>query len=144
MVAAGAVYLRPFEHGPVGMDARFVLEGQPNTPETRQRNPLLNWQSVSGNYFSAMGIRLVRGRLFDQTDRDDSIPVAIVSEAMALRVWPGEDPLGMRLSLVGDDTRWMTVVGVVGTARYREIESPRLDIYVPLRQAESHDVLHRR
>jgi hypothetical protein len=59
---------------------------------------------------------------------------------MASRVWPGQDPIGKRLSTHGAqerDDQWQTVVGVVASARYREIESPRLDVYVPLRQAES-------
>jgi putative ABC transport system permease protein len=58
---------------------------------------------------------------------------------MAARVWPGQDPIGKRLRAygAGDTTppRWQTVVGAVATARYREIESPRLDLYVPLRQS---------
>lgn len=138
IAAAGAVFQRPFEHGPIGMDARFALEGQPDTVETRQRNPLLNHESVSGHYFKAMGIRLLRGRLFDRTDQRDASPVAIVSEAMAARVWPGQDPLGRRLKLAANEEGgWTTVVGVVVTARYREIEAPRLDIYLPLRQADT-------
>jgi predicted permease len=142
VTAAGAVHQRPFEHGPVGMDARFLLEGQPDTPETRRSNPMLNWESVAGSYFRSMGIRVVRGRIFDERDTENSPTVAIVSEAMVARLWPGEDPIGKRLRLLGgQEDRWKTVVGVVATARYREIESPRLDIYVPLRQAES-DVHH--
>jgi putative ABC transport system permease protein len=62
----------------------------------------------------------------------------MVSEAMASRVWPGQDPIGKRLSTAQErGNQWETVVGVVATARYREIEAPRLDVYVPLRQAES-------
>ena len=142
VIAAGAVLQRPFEHGAIGMDSGFVLEGQPLTPDTFMRNPMLNWESVTPGYFRAMGIGLLRGRHFDERDTAASPPVVIVSENMASRVWPGEDAIGKRLSTAGaqGDNRpiqWQTVVGVVESARYREIESPRLDIYVPLRQAES-------
>jgi putative ABC transport system permease protein len=74
--------------------------------------------------------------------------VVIVSEAAAARLWPGQDALGKRLrtgfTMRREDadptawqpSSWQTVVGIVATARYREIESPRLDVYVPFRQAE--------
>ena len=139
VAAAGAVFLRPFELGPIGMDTGFVREGQPDTPETQVRNPGLAWEAVTPGYFRSMGIRLVRGRNFGPDDTERSPLVVIVSEALAARVWPGQDPIGKRLRAygAGDTTppRWQTVVGVVATARYREIESPRLDLYVPLQQS---------
>jgi predicted permease len=141
VVAAGALSQRPFENGQVGWDTRVVLEGQEDRPESWNRNPVLNWETVSGDYFQSMGIRLLRGRLFDARDASDAPPVVIVSEAMAARVWPGQDPIGKRLrdsffehASKDRAPRWQTVVGVVATARYREIENPRLDLYVPLRQ----------
>jgi putative ABC transport system permease protein len=144
--AAGAVFQRPFEHGPIGMDTAMLREEQPDTPEAWHRNPVVNWESVTSDYFRAMGIRLVRGRIFDERDTEASPLVVIVSEAMAARLWPGESAIGKRLRTVAAEAaeqrpRWHTVVGVVATARYREIESPRFDLYVPLRQADS-DVQH--
>jgi len=147
VTAAGAVLQRPFENGPIGMDSAFLLEEQADTLQSRQRNPMLNWESVTPDYFRSMGIRLVRGRHFDDRDTATSPLVVIVSEAMAARVWPGQDPLGRRLTTAAleerpnEPVRWQTVVGVVATARYREIDNPRFDLYVPLRQAES-DVQH--
>lgn len=140
VVAAAAVSQRPFEHGAVGTDSGFLLEGQPSTPEMWSSNPLVNWEAVTPQYFRAMGIRLLRGRTFDGTDTAHAPKVVIVSEVMASRVWPGQDPLGKRLranaseGTVGGVPGWSTVVGVVATARYREIENPRLDLYVPFRQ----------
>jgi predicted permease len=139
VTAAGGVFLRPFELGPVGMDTGFVREGQPDTLDTQVRNPGLAWEAVTPGYFRSMGIRLVHGRNFGPDDTDRSPLVVIVSEAMAARVWPGQDPIGKRLRAygAGDTTppRWQTVIGVVATARYREIDTPRLDLYVPLRQS---------
>jgi putative ABC transport system permease protein len=145
--AAGAVLQRPFENGPIGMDSGFLLEGQVDAPQSWARNPTLNWESVTSDYFRSMGIRLVRGRHFDDRDTETSPPVVIVSEAMAARVWPGQDPIGRRLTTTqaeerkNQPIRWQTVVGVAATARYREIDNPRFDLYVPLRQGDS-DVQH--
>jgi putative ABC transport system permease protein len=84
-----------------------------------------------------MRIPLLRGRVFDAGDTSRSPLVAIVSAATAARLWPGQDPIGKRLHMsLSQDGEWHTVVGVVGSARYREIESPRFDLYVPLRQAD--------
>ena len=139
---AGAVFQRPFEHGPIGMDAGVLLEGQPDTPDVINRNGLVNWEPVTDRYFASMAIRLVRGRIFDGRDMAKADPTAIVSEATANRLWPGENPVGKRLRLsVSEGNRWHTVVGVVATARYREITTPRSDVYVPLRQSGS-DVQH--
>jgi putative ABC transport system permease protein len=135
---AAALLLRPFEHGPIGMDTGVVLEGQPDTPATAVANPVLNWEWITSGYFDAMKIPLLHGRIFEATDRSTSPLVAIVSAATASRLWPAQDPIGKRFHLsLSKDGEWHTVVGVVGTARYREIDSPRFDLYVPLRQVET-------
>ena len=144
VTAAGAVYLRPFEAGPIGMDSGVILEGQPLTaPDTALRNPMLNWQSATPGYFRAMGIGLLRGRNFDDRDTGRSPLAVIVSDTAAARLWPGEDPIGKRIVAHGarldekGQLMWQTVVGVVESARYREVESPRLDLYASHRQADA-------
>jgi predicted permease len=141
--AAGAVYQRPFENGPIGMDSSVLLEGQPDTPDESNRNGVVNWESVTADYFASMAIRLLRGRLFDERDNATAARTTVVSEAAANHLWPGQDALGkrLRLSATESEDRWLTVVGVVATARYREIDNPRFDLYVPLRQSAS-DVRH--
>jgi putative ABC transport system permease protein len=135
---AAAILLRPFQDGPIGMDSGVLLEGQPDAPASVQGNPWLNWEWITAGYFEAMKIPLLRGRGFDGGDTRKSPPVAIVSAATAGRLWPGQDPIGKRLQLSASETKqWITVVGVAGSARYREIESPRFDVYVPFRQADS-------
>jgi putative ABC transport system permease protein len=89
-----------------------------------------------------MGIRLVRGRDFDETDGEQAPGVIIVSESMARRAWPGRDPLGKRIKMpMGESTpfhqQWLSVVGVVADVRYREIEAARLDVYMSYRQFAS-------
>lgn len=141
-VAAGAVYLRPFEHGSIGMDTGVIREGQPLSSESSSRNPILNWEVATPDYFRAMDIRLLQGRVFDDRDTRRAPPVVIVSQSLAARLWPGQPAVGRRIvahGAPGDEKNpgWQTVVGVVEDARYREVETPRFDLYLPYRQAPS-------
>ena len=139
VIAAGGIYLRPFAYGVIGMDWGILIEGQPPTPEGVSRNPIVNWEVATPDYFRAMDIRLLRGRVFTESDTDDAPLVVIVSQRLAERLWPGQDALGRRLLTHGameDEKRgWQTVVGVVENARYREVETLRYDVYLPYRQA---------
>jgi predicted permease len=131
--AAGAVFLRPLALGPIGQETDVVLEGQPNTPETRRRNPALNAQAATPGYFRAMRIPLLAGRFFTGEDTAKTDRVALVSESAARRLWPGADPVGRRLLMPthGPDQErvWRTVVGVVADVRYRGLTDARLDVY---------------
>jgi len=137
-MAAGAVLQRPFAHGAIGMDTNVIIEGQPLASESASRNPILNWEVATPDYFRAMDIRLLQGRLFDERDTLKSPPVVIVGQSLASRLWPGQDPIGRRMlteAEEGKEPPWQTVVGVVEDARYREVETPRFDLYLPYRQA---------
>ena len=145
-VAAGAIYLRPFAHGSIGMDTGVIVEGQPLNAESSSRNPILNWEVVTADYFRSMDIHLLQGRTFNDLDNEKAPPVVIVSQAMAGRLWPGQNAVGHRIlayGAPGDDKHpgWQTVVGVVESARYREVTTPRFDVYLPYRQAPN-DVQH--
>ena len=92
--------------------------------EPTEKWAALEWSHISGDYFQAMGIPLLKGRYFDERDGPDAPPVAIVNESLARRYWPGEDPIGKRLK--GQDPRgpnhgrnddWVTVVGLVRDMR---------------------------
>jgi putative ABC transport system permease protein len=137
VVSAAAVSIRPL-WSTVGYDWTFTIEGQADGDA--RRNPHLNLMAVSPDYFSAMGIPLRRGRAFIDRDANGQPGVAIVGESMAARVWPGQDPVGKRIKMpMGDDwpyhNTWLTVVGVAGDARYRELQAVRLDFYLPYLQA---------
>jgi putative ABC transport system permease protein len=141
-VAAGAVYQRPFADGVIGMDSNVIVEGQPLASESASRNPILNWEVATPDYFGAMNIRLLQGRPFDERDTSKSPLVVIVGQSLAARLWPGQDPIGRRLLAYGapdpekgKEPVWQTVVGVVEDARYREVETTRFDLYLPYRQA---------
>jgi len=136
--SAAAVTLRPLWGSTVGMDWPFTIEGQ--SEKDAERNPLLNFETVTPDYFRTMGIPLTRGRAFDAHDRDGQPGVAIVSDALARRYWPGQDPIGKRLKIPLPPTAyhdvWLTVVAVAGDARYRELTATRLDLYMPHRQSD--------
>jgi len=139
-IAAGAIYQRPFANGVIGMDTSIIFEGQPLAAESASRNPILNWEAATPEYFRAMDIRLLQGRIFDDRDTSTSPPVVIIGESLAARLWPGQNPVGRRVLTYGapkegEGLAWQTVVGVVEDARYREVETPRFDVYLPYRQA---------
>ena len=99
-----------------------VIEGHPLEPT--EKWTALEWTHISGDYFQAMGIPLIKGRYFDERDGPDAPPVVIINETLARRYWPGEDPIGKRLK--GQDPRgpnhgknddWVTVVGLVRDMR---------------------------
>jgi predicted permease len=87
------------------------IEGYTPPPET-PRVWVDYYQTVTGGYFEAMGIPILAGRPFDDTDRTGA-PVAVVNEAFARRFWKDLDPIGRRVRpRFGDKTPWVTVVGV--------------------------------
>ena len=143
--AAGAVHNRPLEYGPIGSDNWVSVEGQPLDWDSVSKNSLsVNWEAVTPDYFRAIGTPLVEGRTFNERDSPDAPKVVIVSRSLARRGWPGESAVGKRLHTypakselkdgVFINVEWQTVVGVVEDARYRGIQNPRLDIYLPYRQ----------
>jgi predicted permease len=92
---------------------------------------------ASEGYFRALGIPLLRGRLFDQRDTLDSPHVALISESLAREKWPNGDPLGRTIEFgnMDGDRRFLTVAGVVGDVREDSLEArPRPTIYVNYRQ----------
>jgi predicted permease len=112
----------------------FTAEGQ--SAERAAENPSLNLESIHPNYFATVEVGIVRGRAFTPADREGAPEVAIISEDVARRTWPGEDPVGKRMKLGRPDSaaRWRTVVGVVRTTRYRELAEPRATLYLPAEQ----------
>jgi predicted permease len=113
---------------------RVTAEGQSN--DQAASNPSLNLESIHPNYFSTIEAPIVRGRPFSTADRQGTVEVAIVSEDAASRLWPGENPIGKRLKMgrVEGSGRWLEVVGVAATTRYRAVTAPRPTLYLPAAQ----------
>jgi len=107
------------------------------------RGPLHGARSVAvtPEYISALRLRLLRGRTFDDRDNPETPPVAIVSQALAARLWPGKDPIGERFGMAAEDRartpRWTEVVGVVSDVRLPLADGPIAAYYTPLSQSTS-------
>ncbi len=116
--------------GTTTIDSQLVAI-QDTSPEADQR-------VVAGDYFQAMGISLVRGRLFDQRDSAAAPRVAIIDETLANALFPNHDPIGKRLHQGGrgqKDPAWCTIVGVVRHVRNRTLEArSRVEVYWPATQ----------
>jgi predicted permease len=121
------------------------LEGQPATPaggETRMYR-----HRVTPGFFSTLGIPLIKGRDFTDGDHAQAPGVVIISEAMASRYWPNEDPIGKRLRPdnrgEGEEAPWLLIVGVVAEVKYRGLpQNPNADpdVYFPLLQVPGRDL----
>jgi predicted permease len=98
--------------------------------------PRAGWRLILGDYFQAMSIPLLAGRSFDTSDDTTSMPVAIVSQSFAARLWPGADALGKRFT-AGNATlrRPVTIVGIVGDVRHDALAgAPVIELYRPMTQ----------
>lgn len=145
VAAAGAIYLSPLEHGVIGMDAPFILEGENFDKLMMSKNPTVNWETATPGSFEAMGLPLREGRVFDDRDTASSPAVVIISEGLARYLSREGDGrvLGRKIiTLDGPKDAagkplWQTVVGVVKDARYRELTRARYDIYLPQTQASA-------
>ena len=93
-----------------------------------------HFQMVTSGYLPTMGIRLLRGRGFTDSDRADGEPVAIVSQSMAKHFWPNADPIGKRIGYPYKSP-WLTVVGVVADSKGDSLrEASTMSAYVPFQQ----------
>jgi putative ABC transport system permease protein len=116
-----------------------VFDGKP-APPGGPAHSIDYWQIVGDDFFSTMGIRLRRGRLFTSRDTADAVPVVVVNEALARAYFPGEDAIGKRVRLApgleGGGDRWQTIVGVVADVVQRGLDAPTgTEVYIPLRQS---------
>jgi putative ABC transport system permease protein len=99
-----------------GTNGNVWVEG---TPPRRNdgEGPLVEATSVNGDYFAAMGIPLLRGRLLQQADSVSAATGVVINERFAEIAWPDQDPIGKRFSFNDSPPNWMTVVGVVANVR---------------------------
>jgi putative ABC transport system permease protein len=123
------------------------VEGEP--PFDPSDPPRAQYRTISPSYFDTLRQPVVAGRALDARDDEHAVPVAVVSRSFAERFWPGRDPLGRRFRTGGEDTPWITVVGVCGDvihhwfssrnrpAFYRSYaQDPRFDIAYAVRTTD--------
>ena len=133
VLASGAVNQRPVEGGDPGMGI--------DTPQSSAQPPWAGWRIVTPGYFAAVGLPLVRGRLFDENDKPVWIPKdvppytrrVILSDRLAKQIFKNEDPIGKQVLLWKSQSGSPAeVVGVVGDSRERGLtENPTLTVYLP-------------
>lgn len=128
--SAAAVTTLPMSGVGVDFDRPYWRDGEPppdsgaDTVDVRMATP---------DYFRTIGMSLLAGRPFTDRDREDSPAVLIVSESLAKKVWPGEDPVGRRLVLDYNRGPYpYTVVGVTRGVRYYGLkQEPRPEVFIP-------------
>jgi putative ABC transport system permease protein len=130
--AAAAAYSIPMSLG--GNNWSILIEGRPVANIGDAPAELV--QRVTPGYLQTFGLTLLRGRWINDADDATSVPVVVVSESMARKHWPGQDPLGKRMKVFAEGGPWMEVVGVVNDVRHGGpgVE-PRPRWYVPYAQA---------
>jgi putative ABC transport system permease protein len=113
----------------------FIIEGREPSPDGKA--PLTEYRSITPDYFRAMGIGLVKGRFFDETDQPNTSKVAIINESLARRFFGDQEPIGQRIGLSGPPD-WREIVGVVRDVRhYGPDNEPKPETYVPYNQNQA-------
>jgi len=137
--AVGLVWPLPLELSSSNTD--FNIDGR--VPPTGQEAFRAEKATVDGGFFDAAGMAIVSGRTFNDGDRPDSLPVAIVSQAMARRYWPEGDALGQLLRRPDPAEADLVIVGVASDVNVRSLgEAPRDVVYTPYTQGESLPAAH--
>jgi putative ABC transport system permease protein len=101
-----------------GTDPSMPIAVEAKNPPAVQDDVVTRYRAVGGDYFQTLEIPLVRGRAFNERDTAATPAVAIVSESLSRKYWPGDNPIGKRLKPDFKGSPWCTVVGVVGDVRH--------------------------
>jgi predicted permease len=130
VLAAGGVSALPLSQmmawGPITVEGRTAMPGEAFIN--------VDQRMVFGDYFDAMQIPLVAGRLFNEHDTRTSLRVVVIDAHMARQLWPAADAVGkrVRVGFADSTTPWLTVVGVVGRVRQDALDSEsRMAMYLP-------------
>ena len=111
----------------------FCAEGQ--VCQGIGKDPLISMKQISEGYFAAMGIPLLRGRVFTNADIDGAPPVVIINQTVAEKYFPGQDPIGKTLQNSRDRIP-LQIVGVVADAKITSLSAPKFEeMYRPHLQA---------
>jgi putative ABC transport system permease protein len=124
----GATNITPLAGGSTGMEIR--AEGY--TPANASESAWADWRAVTAGFFEASGLPIVRGRGFTLAEEADGTGGVIVSETLARRYWPDQDPLGKRIAFGTRSENWQTVIGVARDMRDTQLDvDPRQVAYLP-------------
>ena len=124
VIAAGEVDSLPLTQQ--GADGTFLIDNNPTNTGYAE------YRQASAGYFAALGIPLLRGRLFEPSDHPDSPHVAVISQSLARKYFPDEDPIGKRIQFgnMDGDERLLNIIGVVGDVHERLDRDVSPTVYV--------------
>jgi putative ABC transport system permease protein len=101
-----------------GIDPSMPIAVEGKSPVPIHREIVTRYRAIGEDYFRTLQIPMLQGRAFNQGDTANTPAVAIVSESLAHKYWPGENPVGKRLKPNFQGSSWCTVVGVAGDVRH--------------------------
>jgi predicted permease len=138
-IAIGDLAAIPLGHGRKDLNPNpLILEGHETQSD---QPPLVDRSIVTPGYFHLLGITLLRGRLFNESDDDKSPDVAVINEAFVRTYWRNENPAGKHLKLNPASSSWITVVGVIADARTESLaEATVPEIYLSSYQRRPKDL----
>jgi ABC-type lipoprotein release transport system permease subunit len=115
--AAGSINRLPLTGS--GADGTFLIGNNP------AKKGYADFRLASSGYFAAMGIPLLRGRTFEKSDQPNSRNAAVISQSLARKYWPAEDPIGQTIQFgnMDGDLRLLHIVGVVGDVHDRAVDA---------------------
>jgi ABC-type antimicrobial peptide transport system permease subunit len=118
VVATGVISYLPLSGD--GPNGTFLINNNPAKTGTA------DYRQASSGYFQALRIPLLRGRLFDSSDLPNTSNAAVISQSLAQKYWPNEDPIGQTIQFgnMDGDLRLLHVVGVVGDVRADGVDQP--------------------
>ena len=119
------------------------IDGRPLAPPGERPHP--DYHIVSAAYLRTLRLPLLRGRDFTESDNETGAAVGLINLRLAQTFWPGSDPIGQRFMFghpeEGQQSKWITIVGVVGDTRLYGLDKPsRFEVYVPYRQDPTPDM----
>lgn len=123
VVSVGGVSSLPMTGA--GSNGTFLIDNNPASTGYAE------YRVASPGYFATMGIPLLRGRLFEESDTADSLHVALISQSLARKVWPDEDAIGKRIQFgnMDGDKRLLNIVGIVGDVHEKLDSDVRPTVY---------------
>ncbi|HKO60927.1 MAG TPA: ABC transporter permease, partial [Pyrinomonadaceae bacterium] len=133
-----AAFVAPMPFGGGNVSSNFRIEGRPQAEPGREAGA--SNRSVTPEYFQTIKIPLIKGRYFTPQDQHGAVGVAIINQALAQRYFPGEEPIGKRISGIGanvnegDPEQW-EIVGIVGDVHHSSLtKGATPEIYLPYQQ----------
>jgi putative ABC transport system permease protein len=134
VASAGTIHPMPLATGSVS--TALSIEGR--IASSREDRPEAHSRITGPGYFETLGIPLVKGRYLNNADRERALPVAVVNETLAKRFLAGDEVIGRRITFYdpsAPDAVWLTIVGVVGDVRFRDLRrEAEPEVYVSVLQ----------